>query len=257
MGWLQEHLETFVKPVLGEVPALSKDDKPFFSPQEMAVIKNMWRSVKTEAKRLKKPILLAGRDVFIFEILARREGVETVFRPDISRLTAMHIREDYSKHFLFDTGFMGSIPRALRCEAYTMGSANAAEAATKGYGSMYLPRYMRKSEHVMLRIDTKQVFPRMRGARSLILKIERTPKYWRRGFYREFCRCSCMDRDATGICIACGLPAVGGIKQELSLPAEFTHAAKLTIQIYKDSSPSFIDKPVDVTGIYDNTLYLD
>lgn len=250
MGWLQKHLETFVQPVLGFIPTLSKDEKPFFSPQEMAIIKGMWRSVKTEAKRLRKPILLAGRDVFVFEILARREGTATVFRPDISRLTAQHITEDYSQHFLFDTGFMGSIPRMLKCSAFTMGSSS--------YTSGGAFDYRHKSKHAMLRTDPKQVFPRMKGARSLILKIEGTPKYWRRGFHRTVENtCVCVVTDfspqisaCSTYCYTCGQSRTDdkriGILQDQSDTLEFLRAAVLTIQVYKDSSPAFVDGPVEV-----------
>jgi hypothetical protein len=230
MGWLEQHLEEFVKPTLGFVPALGKDHARTFSAQEMSVIKNMWRSVRTEAKKQNKTILLAGRDVWIFEVLARRDKTETVFRPDISRITAEHVKEDYSKHFLFDTGFMGSIPQALRCEAYTMGSSNAVTTYCKCKFCKNV------GAHKPLITDVRQVFPRMKGARSLSLKIERTPKYWRRGFVRNA---------ATELYAPDWL-----IYQQLSEHTEFEAAAKLTIEIYKDSSPAFHNGPVEVSGHY-------
>jgi len=83
MGWLQEHMETFVQPYLGFTPT---DPLPYFSPQELTVIKNTWRSVKQHAEG--RDLLLAGRDVFIFEILARRENYPTTFMPECSRAAA-------------------------------------------------------------------------------------------------------------------------------------------------------------------------
>ena len=151
------------------------------------------------------PVLLAGRDVFIFEILAQREGFPTIFRPDISTITVEHVKEDYSRCYLFDTGFVGSIPQALRCKFYSLASANSG----LGMGTW--------GRHMPLKTHPIQVFPRMTGSRSLALKIESMPKYWRRGFYRE-------DK---GIC------------QELSEQEVFERAARLTICIYKDSSPKF------------------
>lgn len=199
-GWLDVHLEGFVKPVLGFIPC--RKEETLFSAHEMAVMKNMWRSVKKEAGE--HPILLAGRDVFIFEILARREGFPTIFRPDISRLTVSHIKEDYSGHFLFDTGFAGSIPKGLGSNRFLLGSSS--RRTSPGF----IPEGVRHP----------QVFPRMRGSRSLILKIEnQTPKYWKRAFYRED----------------------GGIGQELSSLDEFEKAAQLTIQIFTDSSPKFVE----------------
>lgn len=259
MGWLQTHLETFVKPVLGEVPTLSKDHH-IFTPQEMSVIKNMWRSVKTEAKRLNKTILLAGRDVWIFEVLARREGTLTVFRPDISRLTSNHITEDYAQHYLFDTGFMGSIPRALGCQAYTMGSSNSVRMALRGL------RHATLHQH-----DTKQIFPRLKGARSLILKIERTPKYWKRAYYRDpelaFCNCPTswgrlFGVDSPEYCATCNsYYAIGnrrtGILQDPTEQDQFRQAAMLTIEIYKDSSPAFVDGPTDVGGFHSGLVGYD
>lgn len=200
MGWLNEHLEQFVKPVLGYVPVTTTTRNRYLSSQEMARVKNIWRSVKSSAAG--KPILLAGRDVFIFEILARRENFPTIFRPDISRLTCQHVTEDYSDCFLFDTGFAGSIPLGLRVKEFILASSLSNRLSV---------------------LDKKQtqVFPKMGGSRSLALKIESLPKYWKRAFFSE-----------------------GGIKQELSDLMQFTHAAYLTIEIYRDSSSKFDNSPM-------------
>jgi hypothetical protein len=252
MGWLDRHLTEFVKPVLDYLPTLPTNHTPYFTPSEMSVIKNMWRSVKREARRLNKPLLLAGRDVFIFEILAQREGFPTVFRPDISRLTVAHIKEDYSKHFLFDTGFAGSIPRALKCQAFQMASAAGVE---------YMGRLYRK--HVPLSEDTKQIFPRMRGSRSLVLKIEGTPKYWRRAFYRDPNAPVTTDVGPNDWYFYAAPAPTGkvdpitGIGQEFSPEEEFLKAALLTIEIYKDKSPSFTETMVPVTRKPGFTSYLD
>lgn len=257
-GWLQTHLEEFVKPVLGFIPTTGKDDTHFFSSQEMTIIKNMWRSVKREARRTGKPLLLAGRDVFVWEVLARRENFPTVFRPEISRLTASHITEDYSKHFLFDTGFMGSIPSALRCKSFTMGSSNVVGAT--------LYRVPWRRQHELLKTDPRQVFPRMKGARSLILKIERTPKYWRRGYWRGRCECEYpvwgrldLPYENPNRCISCNLwrNVDMGVQQEFSDMKEFEEAAKLTIQIYKDSSPSFEAGQINIVGLGIGVGYLE
>ena len=222
-GWLSAHLDEFVKPILGRVPRLLKTER-FFSPEEMSVIKNMWRSVCHEAER--RPILLAGRDVWIFEVLARRAGTPTVFRPDISRLTVAHVREDYSQHFIFDTGFMGTIPKLLRATEYTMASS-----------------YGRTIPGQLLFTRANQVFPRLRGARSLALKIEGTPKYWQRGFIQHTTECK-AGKHANAY--DSYLYRVGGcgcneIRQDLSPIEVVERAAKLTIEIYTDNSPRFHD----------------
>lgn len=190
MGWLNDHMSKFVAPVLGYQP--SSPAQSYFTPEEMTVIKNLWRSAK--AKAAGRPILLPGRDVWVFEVLARRENFPTVFRPDISRLTAPHVTEDYSGHFVFDTGYAGSIPRILRAEKFSLASG------------------------------INQAFPKLTGSRSLVLKIENSPKYWQRGFWRP----------------------EQGIMQELSERDTFIKAAQLTIEIYKSSAPKFINsvKPV-------------
>lgn len=209
-SWLSWHLEEFVKPVLGTIP--ERSDKKFFLPSEISVIKNMWRSVKREANGL--PVLLAGRDVFIFEILARREHFPTTFRPDISRLTVEHVTEDYSRYFLFDTGFIGSIPRGLRSKHSLLVSS-----CRNVIVGIPMPPTFR----------TSQVFPRLTGSRSLALHIEATPKYWRSGFYR----------DPKGHLYDDKVDPKSGIGQEFSDPFEFRLAALLTIEIFTDSSPKF------------------
>jgi hypothetical protein len=259
MGWLQQHLETFVKPVLGFIPDRKSEHATFFSPQEMAVIKGMWKAVKRESVRVNKPLLLAGRDVFVWEILARRENFPTVFRPDISRLTVSHLKEDYSDHFLFDTGFAGSIPRQLGSKHYTMGSSNYAHVKQFDPFINFLTRTRGVAKHQLLTEDPKQVFPRLTGARSLILKIERTPKYWQRAFYRDpnqqYCECPNPYDGFFSNCWECNKPRnfgsktpvnEHGIGQAYSDLVEFTQAALLTIDVYIDKSPAFVEKPANV-----------
>lgn len=195
MSWLEEHIETFVKPVVGEF-----DQTPlgYFSPEEHTVIKNAWRAVKASArKNSKRTILLPGRDVFIFEVLARRENYPTVFMPECSRLTVSALADQIGSLrgcYLFDTGFAGSIPRALRTAKGNFGLPSS---------GMLTPGI--------------QVFPRLSKSRHLALNIEGTPKYWDTARMRE-----------------------GQIEQSLSQPAEFIRATRLTIEIYKNSSPKFV-----------------
>lgn len=153
-SWLTEHLENFVKPVLGYVPP--KASQPaFLSPVQMTRIKNTWRALKRQADG--RTILLPGRDVWIFEVLARREGYPTKFIPQCSRLAVHNIVID-EQYLILDTGFMGSIPRALNQHEFFMISSHL-------------------KEH--------QNFPSMAGSRSLALQIEYLPKYWKTGYARE------------------------------------------------------------------------
>lgn len=189
MNWLETHIEEFVKPIIesggkgefntaeflsAETQALQGNvlkDVPF-TPEELTVIKNAWRAIKSQAKG--KQILLPGRDVFIFEILARRENYPTVFMPECSRQSVAHIAKDLGpvrNCFLFDTGFAGSIPRNLRIKNYTMLSSSQLTAEGFGHGKDV----------------STQVFPRLSLSRHLALKIEQTPKYWESG--RTRCAC--------------------------------------------------------------------
>jgi len=190
--WLKEHLETFVKPVLDFIP--EHNGTNIFSVNEMSVIKNIWRSVKRSCG--KKVLILPGRDVFIFEILARRENFNTIFLPGCSRQSVEYFKGRIPhESYIFDTGFVGSIPRCLGLGETDYKMISAAN-----------------------RSNNTQVFKNLSGSRSLALKIEKTPKYWQSGRIIE-----------------------GKLVLDLNNLEEFKQAALLTIQIYKDSSPAFVE----------------
>lgn len=234
MSWLNDHLNAFVKPIVGYIPTLPKDYASLFTPNELSIIKSQWRAVKCAAKQVGKPILLAGRDVFVYEILARRENYPTTFRPDISRLTAEHVKEDYSGHFLFDTGFAGSIARDLKITQYTMGSSSEVLSFFSN-GSCNCLACRRKRGIQPLVKDVHQVFPRMKGSRSLALKIEWTPKYWKRGYTRQE-RGLLSDNNWADW--------THNIHQDLSPLSEFIKAALLTIEVYTSNAPKFVEQVV-------------
>lgn len=230
MGWLDEHLENFVAPELDYVPTKPLD---YFRPEELTVIKNSWRSVKKAARG--RPILLPGRDVFIWEILAQREKYPTLFMPEVSRLTVKHIEiPNLNDYFLFDTGFAGSIPRGLGMnkEAFKLLSF------TNNGGGMWASLYGKD--------DTRtQVFPRLSFSRGLALKIELTPKYWNTGRMREKTTHT-GDWGTTSI-----LPQNNmEVWQDKSPTEEFDRAARLTIEIYKNSAAKFVPnhKPMQQAG---------
>lgn len=189
--WLKQHLENFVQPVIGTIPS-SLEEPRYLSIDDMAVIKNAWRSMKRTAKG--KTILLPGRDVWVFEVLARRENYPTLFIPQCSRLALDGVEilraDDYA---LLDTGFAGSIPKGLRIDDYLLLSCCDA---------------------------SKQIFPCRTRSRTLALKIESLPKYWRSGRY---------NRESNVI------------EQQLSDSEDFKKAAILTQQVYTDSSPKFVE----------------
>lgn len=193
MGWLETHLEEFVRPV---VPNLDETPLGYFKPEEVTIIKNAWRSAKRSAQG--RTILLPGRDVWVFEVLARREDYPTVFMPECSRMTVAQIQKNIgtlSNVHLLDTGFVGSIPMGLKAKRFGLLS------------------YSNRHENVGV-----QIFPRLTMSRGLALLIESTPKYWETG----------------------KIDGEGNVVQILQKPDEFERAARLTIEIYKDSSAKFI-----------------
>lgn len=226
MSWLDKHLEEFVYPKLGEEndPVFLQSvknyrenpDKKFFSNEELSVIKSIWRVVKREAAG--KTLILPGRDVFIFEILARRENYPTVFFPKISRLTVGRfvLPKDSNKYFIFDTGFIGTIPRKLGVTHFKLLSYSNSENKFESNPEKRI-----------------QVFPRLSWSRGLALKIESTPKYWKTARKEvTWEKAECLSEKKYII----------KIRQDFSSPEEFARAAKLTIEIYTNSAPRFINK---------------
>lgn len=207
MSWLEQHIQEFVKPQIGDF-----DQTPlgYFTQEELTVLKNSWRSIKRQANG--QTVLLPGRDVFLFEVLARRENYPTIFMPECSRMTVRHIAKELPElkdYFLFDTGFAGSIPRNLGTNKFKLFSAIE---------------------------NSKQVFPRLSFSRGFALKVEGTPKYWLSG------------RMA-------GLPferlanRPDKVDQPFSSEKEFEDAARLTIEVYKNSSPKFINKHQPIASL--------
>src|SRR3990167_2020477 len=164
MTWLDEHLETFVRPYLGEVPNVDKQHVwvKTFSPKLLAGMLAIWNRTKVLAKG--RTILLPGRDVYLFEVIARMQGdYPTIFRPDISSSVAPYVVEDYKETFVLDTGYKGSVPKAM------------------GIPNWVLIRYDFGGRPVDL-VKQYQVFPTIkRGAMmSLSSFLEGCPKYWDR-----------------------------------------------------------------------------
>lgn len=199
MSWLQQHIETFVAPHLvipdEEEPRLySSHYAKMLQPERMSVIKNVWRSAKSASRGRK--ILLMGRDVWVFEVLAQRENFPTIFDPSCSRQTCYHPKfavYNRREHILLDTGFVGSIAKALKVDCILLSADRFGEVAEK------------------------QIFPRLKGARSLALFLESLPKYWTSGIL--------VDRE---------------VYQTLNDQYEFRRAALLTQEVYTDSSPRFV-----------------
>ncbi len=117
--WREEHLETFIIPYLWKMPELTQQDsyvEAQWTPAHIRALVGIWNEAKKEAGH--RPILLAGRDVYLFEVLARIEGFPTTFRPDISSTSVTQVKEDYSKFYCIDTGNKGTIPNTIGCEKW-------------------------------------------------------------------------------------------------------------------------------------------
>lgn len=199
--WLDEHLETFVRPNLGRIPNIDLKDYDLieFTPQRIRALVAFWDQAKKRCGD--KPMLLAGRDVYLLEVIARMEGYPTTFRSDISAITAAHIKEDYTKHYLVDTGFKGSVPLAMKMEHWDL--------------MRYYPIY--KAQHGA-ELERHQLFPRARFRESSPIcyipgLLERCSKYWDRAQWKD------------------------GIQQNIQLPTDkwgdqFPRAAGLTQYIF-------------------------
>lgn len=163
-AWLDEHLETFVRPVLGRIPEVNPADTwiKVFTPRYLIAINLIWEQATRLARG--RTILLPGRDVFLFEVIARiRDDYPTIFRPDISSAVAPFVTEDYSDCFVLDTGYKGSIPKMMKIPNWS------------------LVRYdfqNRRPEDVA----RWQVFPKAKSwiYSGLSSNLEACPKYWTR-----------------------------------------------------------------------------
>lgn len=186
--WLDDHLENFVRPKLGKIPDISTVYEELWPPKVLKTLKAVWEQAKRRSQG--RRILLPGRDVWEFEVLARMEGTTTVFRPDISgevgRNAATCVFEDYTNFYALDTGYSGSVPRGLKMTHYDLIALNPSSYLSH---DPLLPA--RRVEH--------QVFPRAflcglgkveKGKPytppvygtlyQLATKLEGAPKYWER-----------------------------------------------------------------------------
>jgi hypothetical protein len=167
--WLERHLEEFVKPHVGKIPLYLGNDLLVnsggaykWSDQTIKFLLNFWEDIKMRSKG--RTIVLPGRDTWEFEILARLEGWDTVFRPDISSITKLHIKEDYSKCYATDSGNSGSVPRALKITDFHM--------VNGPYGHQLLPEKKVKAvNNGWFDLDQPGV---------LYYHLEGGPKYWTR-----------------------------------------------------------------------------
>jgi len=176
-----------------------------------SIVRNSLRSLRRRSERAEADMLvLPGRDVWAWEVLARRRRLTTVFDPVVSRAVAGNEKAlsaqvknwpvpDWSKALMFDTGFAGSIHRAVSKVVQPAPQLLMLSASD----------YMRE----------KQLYPRHSGSRGKALAIEYIPKYWESGF------------------VADGKP-----RQALAKLEEFVLAALTTIWLWHHQSKRWIER---------------
>lgn len=133
--------------------------------RHLTMLRTIWFEAKKKAGN--KPILLAGRDVFLLEVMARMDGANTIFRPDISALSIGGVKEDYSQCYCVDSGYRGSIPKKLKIEDWHVVSlSTTARVGTQKY----------KEE-----LQQHQLFPHAGyNFKHMCGKLESAPKNWDR-----------------------------------------------------------------------------
>ncbi len=161
-------------------------------------------------------LLFAGRDVWTLAVLAERRGVPYVFIPEVSRRVAddpavVELLSRYDIHgdeLLIDTGFSGSIPKALRRQTGKSFQFRLMSQATqpKPWPKMFSP-YKRAAK---AEVHPQQIFPNRKAARSEALETEYLAKYWKTGTVLN-----------------------GQVVQYLSSQAHIQSAALLTSQLWR------------------------
>jgi hypothetical protein len=173
--WIDQHLEEFVKPQLGRIPNVNLSN-PQVAKFDRNILRALW-AVWQQCKKLAghRPILLPGRDTYLLEVLARCEGWPTTFRQDISGQVARSgiIGLQYENYHVFDTGFSGSVPKALGAENWHLICCHADPQHHQIFP---------KTSHRVSGFEGRYVSP----IRYLASVMEMTSKYWESAFTTPF-----------------------------------------------------------------------
>jgi hypothetical protein len=202
------------------------------------ITKNSWKSIRSQCQKQKKSLVLAGRDVWVWEIFARKDNFPSTYDSRISRLLIPHkkvlqkIVEGWrvNNALVFDTGFAGSIWRAL-CEASgcPLHSHSSYSSLMSALGSPVERNSSRNHRLGNLMLSTElqddkgqsyQLFSKHQGSRAKALTIEYLPKYFKTGTVKE-------DKPV----------------QFLAPLEEFIQTAAMTIWFWHYKSPKFIESP--------------
>jgi hypothetical protein len=130
-------------------------------------LKTCVKTIRSRLKGTSKKVVLLGRDVWLVSVLCHKYGINHVFDPRISRRVAndeqmKSLLPEYmlkEGDILFDTGFAGSIHRAVT-----------------GHSMIHL-------DNLMMSANSKenQLFPNSGIARNYALFFEYLPKYFQSG----------------------------------------------------------------------------
>lgn len=121
--WWEWYLEDWVRLVCGEIPSVTASEiveHGYLNELRIRTLFKTWARAKECAGA--RTMLLAGRDVWLLELLARLDGFPTVYRPEISGSVAkaMGNTPTFKHMFLVDTGFKGTVPKVLGVEHWKL-----------------------------------------------------------------------------------------------------------------------------------------
>lgn len=128
--WLDDHIKTFIKPNIsgGKLPDLLATDNGYADmlrkEENLKALLELWAEARKRADG--RTIVLPGRDTWLLEVVARLEGHDTLFRPDISSITYSWVAkhdpdaEKIKSCYGVDSGNAGSVPKGLKCADFGM-----------------------------------------------------------------------------------------------------------------------------------------
>ena len=179
------------------------DEEPQISDLH-TIVKNSLKSLRRILKKPGRRLLLPGRDVWLWSVLAHKMNIPHMFDARISRLVARdhvvlkEIADGWrltQNTIVFDTGFAGSIYNHI-CQATGKKPINLMLSTLR---------------------SGEQLWPTHKGARGKALTIEKLPKYQKTGTLRD-----------------------GRATQWLANLEEYIQAAILTIWFWYHESPAWI-----------------
>lgn len=194
-------------------------------------VKTTLRSLDAYAKASGKTLILTGRDMWMWNVLAKKMNIKIIYDPIISREVAADyttLREivnvwdvDLDKCILFDTGWNGTIWKHI-CSMSGKKPVNLMLSAESVDEFQIFKNMSRQTPKAGA---TYHIPERESTAREIAYKIEDTPKYWTSGAV------STKNVNDRRVRVA---------NQGFASPDEFIRATALTIWAWHVQSPNFI-----------------